>query len=369
MSSLRTLVLVGGGHAHLFVLRALARRPAVGVEIVLVSPHPQATYTGMVPGVLGGQYRLAQAQIDLVQLARRAQARLVLASAERIVADARCVRTAQGDIGYDLLSLDIGSQPAAQNLIARGAQVAIVKPIENAVTAIDAQLRRLARGGGHVVIVGSGAGGVEIAFACAARLRSGDGGRVTLLDHSRRPMSGRHPNTSDKVAELLRRHRIDFLGGVEVTAVESNLVHCGKQAQLAADAVVWATGAAAPTLLADSGLARDERGFLLVDDQLRSTSDPHVFGAGDCIALQSHPRLPKAGVYAVREGPVLAHNLRAALRGESLRSYAPQLDFLALINTGDGRAVFSRGPIAYHGRLAWWLKDRIDRRFVSSFRG
>ena len=155
-----------------------------------------------------------------------------------------------------------------------------------------------------------------------------------------------------------------FLGEVVVVRVDAYGVRLADGRVLPASLVVWATGAAGPDLLARSGLPVDERGFLRVGDDLRCVEFPEIFAAGDCATLASYPELPKAGVYAVRQGPVLAANLRAVARGRRTRRFRPQRDFLALLNTGDGRAILSRGSLALRNRLAWRLKDYIDRRFI-----
>lgn len=361
------VVLAGGGHTHVHVLRSLAMRPAPGLRVTLVSPHARAIYTGMVPGVLGGQYELRQAQIDLAALAARAGAvfladrvRLVEAGARRLHLETR------PPLAYRVLSLDVGSRPAAADRIAAGTAAALVKPVETAAEQIRAELAQPPPPGGRrIVVVGAGPGGCELAFALAAHVRREGSGDVTVCDLADRPVAGRHPNTSNAVRRALDEHGIAFVGGTGVASADRHGVRLGDGRVLPATFVVWATGAAGPEFLARSGLPVDERGFLLVGDDLRCVDHAEIFAAGDCASLVSHPELPKAGVYAVRQGPVLTANLRALGGGRRrLRRFRPQREFLALLNTGDGRAILSRGRWAFRHRLLWWLKDRIDRRFV-----
>jgi len=362
----RNLLLVGGGHTHLHVLRALASRPEPNLRVTLVSPYPLATYTGMVPGVLAEQYSLRQAQIDLRALTARGGAAFVEARVVAVEAPSRRLRLHDDtSIEYDLVSFDVGSEPAAADRIARDAPVARVKPIEVAARDIEAALANppLPRGR-RVVVVGAGAGGCEIAFALAVRLRREGGGSVTVCDRAALPAEARGERTSAAVLCAFARREIEFVGEVAVVRAESFGVRLADGRTLPADLIVWATGAAGPAFLRASGLAVDERGFVRVGDDLRSADFPEVFAAGDCAALASYPELPKAGVYALREGPVLHANLRAAAGGRRLRAYRPQRDSLALLNTGDGRAIFSRGGIAFESRAAWWLKDWIDKRFI-----
>jgi selenide, water dikinase len=164
------------------------------------------------------------------------------------------------------------------------------------------------------------------------------------------------------------RQQVTVQLGARVTRVHADALELESGERLRSDCTVWATGAAAPTWLAASGLPIDARGFLLVDEHLRSPGAPQVFGAGDCVTPVSWPGTPKAGVYAVRMGPALARTLAAAVHQRELPApYRPQRQFLALVNTGDGRAIASRGALAVTGRWAMWWKDRLDRAFMARF--
>ena len=363
------LVLVGAGHAHVEVLRAFAMQPPERARLTVISPESYATYSGMVPGYLAGQYQLREAQIDARALAARARARFLAARVTSVDSRARILHLDRHpDLAYDLVSFDIGSRPALAERIRDRSRTVEVKPIEVAARDLTAALAQPASGPRRIVVVGAGPGGVEVAFAVAARLRDENGGSVVLCDRAHQPVAGRAAATVKAVLRALDRAAIEFIGNTEVESVEGDGVHLGDGRVLAADLVVWATGAAAPELFAGGDLERDRRGFLLVDEFLRSTTAPNIFGAGDCVAMQSHPDLPKAGVYAVREGPLLTANLRATLAGRRLAAFKPQSGFLSLLNTGDGRAILSYGSLALQSRAAWRLKDWIDRRFIERFR-
>jgi NADH dehydrogenase FAD-containing subunit len=244
----------------------------------------------------------------------------------------------------------------------------MVKPIEGIATNID---KVLATAGPavsrRVVIVGAGAGGTEISFALAARFRGQGRCAINLCDAAAAPAAERGPKTSRLVLAALRRHGIEFLGGSAVERADADGVHLAGGRVLAATLIIWAAGAAGPELFAASELPVDERGFLQVGNDLRCDRYPEIFAAGDCATLASYPSLPKAGVHAVRQGPVLADNLCAAATDAVSKPYRPQKRFLALLNTGDGRAILSYGGWAARGRWAWWLKDYIDRKFVAKY--
>ena len=364
------LTLCGGGHSHVLVLAALVARPEPSLRLSVVSPESRTTYTGMVPGVIGGQYALREAQIDVEMLARRAGGAFVAARTTGVDAARQVLELSdRSHPSYDLLSFDIGSQTQRAADIDAAAPVIGLKPIEPALTALEAALASPpGPGGRRIVVVGAGAGGAEVALALAARVRREPQSSVAICDENPHPVMERGPRTSALVERAFAAAGVRFVGGSAAERVTASAVHLRPVGELAADLIVWATGAGAPPLFRASGLAVDRRGYLLVGGDLRSPAHPAIFGAGDCATLTTHPDLPKAGVYAVRQAPVLAHNLRAAARGAALRTYRPQARFLSLLNTGDGRAILSYGPFAYWGRWAWRLKDWIDRRFVAQFR-
>ena len=369
------LVLVGGGHAHLFVLEGLARGTRLpGLSVTVVAQHRQHAYSGMVPGLVGGRYRPEDLLLDLSALARSAGAEFVEGTAASLDTAGRAVVLADGRrLSYDFLSLAVGSGTRGSDRPGVRERVLFVKPIDRAL-AIAPALERAAveaeAAGPAVVVVGGGAGGVELAFNVRGRLRQM--GRaaapVSIVEGEDRILGDRSDACRRAAEAALTAARIGLVLGGEVQAVEPRRLLLPSGAVLRADVVIWATGAQAPELFRSSGLALDARGYLRVDATLRSVSHPDVFAAGDAASLEGHPDLPKAGVYAVRQGPVLRDNLRAAVAGRRLRRFRPQRRFLALLNTGDGRAILSYGEIAATGRWAMALKDRIDRRFMSRFR-
>ncbi len=368
----RRLVLLGGGHAQLFVLEGLARRPLDGVETTLVSVDARQAYSGMVPGLIGGRYEPADLSFDLPAICRRAGATFVQAEATRLVSAQRRVLLDDGrSVEYDLLSIATGSTVEGADLPGVAEHALRVKPIGRAMEIVPA-LERAARQVDEptVVVVGGGAAGIEVSLAARARLRGlgREGTGVTLVESGPRLFGGRMPAAERVAARVLRAHRVAVHLGRTAAGVDADALRFDTGATLRADVVIWATGAAARPLLRESGLAVDARGFVLVDDSLRSLSDPAVFAAGDAASLSRYPGTPKAGVYAVREGPVLWRNLVASGHGgPPAARYRPQPRFLALLNTGDGRAVLTYGAVATWSSWGMRLKDWIDRRFMRRF--
>ena len=359
------LVLLGGGHAHLFVLEALRAGRLPGADVTLVSPVAQQAYTAMLPGLLAGLVTEADCTFDLAALARQAGARFLAGRAVRVDAVERCVHLGNGrPLDYDYLSIATGSAPAGLDVPGVTAHTHAVRPLERTralIAALDD-----APSGVRVAVVGGGATGIETAFAIRARL---DGrGSVALLEQGPRLLADRSPAAADIVLRELRSRDVGVALGARVEAVEERSLRVGFGARMPADLVVWAAGISATSLGRDSGLATDEPGFVLVDGTLRSVSHPTIFATGDAAALREAPWVPKAGAYAMRQGPVLAKNLASLATGKPVtRVYRPQRDHLALIGTNAGRAIFVRGRTALATPWAQRLKDYLDRGFMRRF--
>ena len=367
------LVLVGGGHAHLFVLEGLARGELAARQVVLISPTKEQAYSGMVPGWIGGRYERDELVFDLPALARAAGAEFLRGRAARIDTMTRQIEVeGAGRIRFDVASVSIGSVASGTDLPGVAKHALHVKPIHHAGRIVPAlEEAATANPALRIVVVGTGTAGFELALAVRGRLDTMLGDRraeITLVGASEELVPDRAPAARRAAHRALKRNAVTVRLGATVEGAEPGQLRLAAES-LPFDLLIWAAGPAAPTIFRDSGLATDDAGYLLVDDSLRSIADHAIFGAGDAITLRDHPETAKAGVYAVREGPILCDNLAAALRGEHPKSaYQPQPKFLALLNTGDGRAICSYGRFALTGRWAMQLKDRIDRAFMKRFR-
>ncbi len=362
----KTVVLVGAGNAHLVFVRRWMMRPLPGVAVTLVNEAPTVPYSAMVPAHIGGEYPLDEITIDLVRLCQSAKVRLVVERATGINPTGRRVLfTNRSPLFYDVLSLGLGSLPALPDATASDASINL-RPLGSLLRQIDALEERLAKRPGpfHLVVVGGGASGCELALALHKRLSQYSGFRLTLLQgHSR--LLPEFPTGAARVFETAFRSRaIEFRVEARVTDANDGSVVLGDGKRVECDAVLWATQAASPRILRESGLPVDATGFLRVRDTLQSVADPAVFGTGDCIAIEARPNLPKNGVYAVREGAVLFNNVGAFLREKSPRPFRPQPYYLTLLNTAEGRALLRYGPLVLTARWARRLKDRIDRAWM-----
>ena len=363
------LVLVGGGHAHVQVVRRWMMAPPDGVRLSVVLDRPVAVYSGMVPGFVAGDYTAEQLEIDVLPLARRAGARVVLAAATRIDPVARRIELdGRPSIPYDVASLDVGSTVRGLDLPGVREHVLSTRPIRGFVDQLDARVAALSPAEPRLVVVGAGAAGVELCFTLDARLRArGVSPAITLLDASHQVMAGAAPRVSGRVRRELARRGIAVRSGARVCEVHKDRVTL-EDDELAAELVVWATGAAPLERPSLAELPLDDAGFVRVRPTLQVVGHDDLFAVGDCAALEWAPWVRKAGVFAVREGPLLDANLRARLRGRRLRAYRPQRDFLLLLNLGGGGALGTKWGFTAAGAPVWRLKDAIDRRFMRRFR-
>lgn len=360
----RDIVLVGGGHTHALVLRRWGMRPLAGARLTLINPGPTAPYSGMLPGHVAGHYPREALDIDLVRLARFAGARLILGAAEGLDLDARQVRVpGRPPVAYDICSLDVGITSTMPGLEGFDLYAVPAKPL----APFAARWREFLDlpGPARVAVLGAGVAGVELSMAMAFALRArGREGEVVLIDRSAAlPGLGRQADA--RLRRHLERNRVRVIEHAEAARIEAQGVRLADGTLVEAGFVTGAAGAAPYDWLAASGLAV-ENGFVRVGADLRS-SDPAVFAAGDCAHMVHDPR-PKAGVYAVRQAPVLFANLRAAASGGTMKAYRPQRDYLKLISLGRKSALAERFGLAVSGPPLWRLKDRIDQRFMDRFR-
>ena len=373
----KDVVLVGGGHSHVAVLRRFGMQPMPGVRLTLICRDAHTPYSGMLPGYVAGHYGFDDVHIDLGALSRFAGARFFHASATGLdLAGKRVICDGRPPVPYDLLSINTGSTPSMSAVPGAASNVVPVKPINEFLVRWEAlKQRALAHDGPmRIAVVGAGAGGVEILLAIQYRLRalraaagkSADDIDFHLFSDSREILPTHNARVRRSFTAVLRDRGVTVHPGEAVNEVAPGLLRTDAGTELAVDEILWVTAAGAPDWPRTSGLDVDEDGFVRVTETLQSTSHPEIFAAGDVATMIGHPR-PKSGVFAVRQGKPLARNLRRVLQGRTPLPFRPQTRFLGLISTGDRYAVASRGDWSVKGRWVWRWKDWIDVRFMRKF--
>ncbi len=373
---LRDIVLIGGGHSHVGVLRRFGMNPEPGVRLTVICNSVDTPYSGMLPGYIAGHYGFDDCHIDLPRLAMFAGARFYNDEVVGLdTANGKVLCRTHPPVGFDVCSINVGSTPQVGRVPGAAEHAVPVKPILNFNARWLALLARVRQHPGRttIALVGGGAGGVELTLSMQYRLRAElkalgrnpDDLVFHLFTSGPEVMPTHNAGVRRRFTRVLAQRGVHLHTGAQVTQVGEGTLTTAAGQTVAADEIVWVTQAGGPQWLQGSGLALDAEGFVKVNEHLQ-TSHPQVFAAGDVAAFGPRP-LEKAGVFAVRMGPPLADNLRRAVRGVPLKAYKPQKHWLALISTGDQHAVASRGPLGFAGDWVWRWKDHIDRTFMKRF--
>ena len=327
----------------------------------------------MLPGVLAGQYAPEAIQIDLAQLCQSAGARFVLGAVSGVDRAGRHVHVAgHGPVAFDVLSIGLGSVPTMAGVrVDDVAPVLPIKPMQTFLTRLNDALGRIDPSSRvRITVVGGGAAGVEVALTLPVWVRATLGPRsgctVTIVTAGDSVLPGSGTSARRRAARVLRSRQVCVQLGASAVGITATAVTLADGSTVPTDLAVWTTGAAPPPVIRDLGLPLDADGFLETRETLQTTGDTHVFAVGDTGRV-SGSAMPRAGVHAVRQGPVLWSNILHVLEGTRLASFVPQGDFLRLLNTGDGRAIAEWRSRSAEGRWCFLLKDWIDRRFLAPY--
>ena len=353
---LRDIVLLGGGHANVQVLKHFGMRPEPGLRLTIVAREPHSPYTGMLPGFVAGAYDWDDIHIDLVRLARFANARFIAAEASGIdPAERHILFEDRPPLHYDVLAINTGGVPGesfASEFVTPVKPIGRFLPVWQRLTESGDPPHRLA-------IVGGGPGGVELALAIVHRYPRT---RCTLIDAEDGILRDFTSSARRRLQKALRDRGISLVTGARVRDARNGQLIAG-DTSIAVDHALWATGVEAPAWFAKAGIDTNPAGFVSVNAFLQSTSHPEIFAAGDVCDGVAQPR-SKSGVYAVRQGPILGDNVRRFATGRRLRPFRAQRQAMAIVGLGTGYAVANRGRVHATGRWVWLVKQWIDRRFM-----
>lgn len=342
-------------------------KPLPGARLTLVDPGPKAPYTGMLPGLVAGHYRREELEIDLVKLARHAGARLVFGKVEGIDRTTRTIKVkSRADIAYDLASINIGSSSKLRSIPGFEEHASPAKPLDRFADDWEKFVSSVAEGVAppRATVVGGGVAGVELALAMGHRLAKtvNAEAEISLLEAKEDLLGELGSLPRGLIKARIERTGIRVLTSERIAAFHPDRIETQSGKSIECSFAAVAAGASAQDWLKNTGLEL-ENGFIVVDGHLRSTTDPLIYAVGDCAHFGTAP-LPKAGVYAVRQAPILFRNLRADLAGGNRRAYRPQRDFLRLVSVGGKHAVGQRFGLGVGGKAVWRFKDRIDRKFM-----
>ena len=370
-SAKNTIVLLGIGHTNAHILKSWKMNPIDDCQLICVSNFPVSTYSGMLPGVLANQYPIPAMEIDLVRLCASANVRLIIGDVIGIDTERDRIRFAnRPDLSFDALSIGVGSMPSFNSIeVIDSSSLVSIKPMQTFHRRLGKKLKQHTdQKEVSIAVVGGGIGSIEIAFCLDRHLQQQSEGNycLKLVAGKSGVGSGLLDSTRKRVLQRFEARDIEVIQGHRVEKVEANQLTLTDGKRVEADIVLWATNAVAPEILSRFDYEKDDRGFLVTLPTLQVKSHPHVFAVGDSGTIENTD-IDKAGVYAVRQGPILWENLKKALHDRPLETYRPQTDYLKLINTADGRSIAQFKGRSFYGRWCWWLKDRIDQKFMAMY--
>jgi pyridine nucleotide-disulfide oxidoreductase family protein len=369
MEKPKTLLLIGGGHAHVFLIKQFCIKNIPGLEVILVSASQYQYYSGMAAGYVEGIYNEEDMSFDLKKMCQKSRVKYIEGRITGIDAQNRCVKLENNEtIFFDVISVDTGSEMAGRNVQGVVEYAHCVKPLENLFKLRENFMEQIFDES-QVVIAGAGAAGIEIAFALKALShKTKRNVKITLVHSGDLILKGYNENVREMAIRKLKKDKIKVLSHHKISKILENNLYLESGEQINYDLLVWAAGPKSNPMYKASGFTVDNAGYMMVNRYLQSVDYPFIFGAGDCISFSDFEYVKKVGVYAIKEAPYLINNILKFIKNEELKEYIPQMDYLAIISAGNKKGIMQYKNTANIGSLSWKLKDFIDRRFIKRYK-
>lgn len=394
LDRIKSLLLLGAGEAHLQVLAQLAQHRRSDLDVTLITPWSYKTSPLLAPGYVAGQHPLAVCQVNLEPLLHDAGVRWISARCSGLDANTSAVMLDYGAAGatvsgqrtngavnrpamltYDLLSIDTGMALERRQLdaLVPGASEHALqhKPTEQFVnrwTQVLNQAKAHPNQRLEVCVVGASTVGLELCFAIERGLsKAGVAHRIHLVGQGAPLAADRPASVRRRVAGWLKKRQIVW-HDARCTRVHADRLDLDTAPPIPTQLVVMTTGEHAPDWLAHSGLGMDDRGRVLVNAHLQSTSHPKVFATGGVAARAGHSGQPGLPVDGEQTGPDLALNLLASLSDQPLNTHTPSAPNLSFLNCAGEHAIANWGPLSAEGRWAWRWKHRHDLGLLARYR-
>ena len=363
------LLLVGGGHAHVFLIKQFCLKSIPELEVILVTACQYQYYSGMAAGYVEGIYKEEDMSFDLKKMCQKSSVKYIESRIIGIDAVNKCVKLENNETVYfDVISMDTGSEMAGKNVEGVVEYAYCVKPLEN-LFKLRANFIEQIFEGSQVLISGAGAAGIEIAFALRALADKMEKNvKITLLHRGNLILKGYNENVREKTIRKLKKDKIEVLSQHKILKVLENNLSLESGRQINYDFLVWAAGPMSNPMYKASVITVDEAGYMLVNRYLQSVDYPFIFGAGDCISFSDFQYVKKVGVYAMKEAPYLFNNILKFINNEALHEYIPQTDYLAIISAGNKKGIMQYKRMAIIGSISWEIKNFIDRGFIKKFK-
>ena len=362
------VVFVGAGHAHLYSIKNAGLLTRQGAEVIVIGPDQYHYYSGMGPGMLSGIYKQDDVRVDVQRLAFSSASRFIKGHVIGIDPRRQNLHLDNGEkLSYDIASFNLGSSVPMDLVKGAEKEAYPIKPIVNLVVLKQTILSQIVSSIPRILIIGTGPAGVEIAGNIERLVSQNNGKAEIILAGAEESLLPRFPEKAGLFArDSLMKRGVTILSHCLVSSLDNGTARTQDHREIAYDIAVLATGIRPTQVFDASGIDTAQNGSLMVNNYLQSTSHVDIFGGGDCVTFRNM-RLDMVGVYAVRQAPLLLHNIQARLKGEPLKEFVPQKRYLLIFNLGDGRGIFVRSPLVLKGKWAFRLKDFIDKRFISKF--
>ncbi|NLM06887.1 MAG: FAD-dependent oxidoreductase [Tissierellia bacterium] len=354
---MKKLILAGGGHGHINILKLLAKEPVADLEITLITNFGRQYYSGMLPGFIEGIYTEDKISFDVEELCREAGVTYVNDKIKEVDGERQLVITEEAKYPYDFLSMNLGLA-SREDFRINPENSTYVKPISSLVNFTYNLENSQDDEGKKMIIAGAGVSGIELALAYKNRFPHLN---ITILGKGEKFLPNFNSNFREKIKSLIKDRSIKLSLDSELLDVKESHVKTNK-GELEYDYLILANGYKGVDILYKAFEVTEEN-YILVDDYL--TANEKSLAMGDMISLKSHRNLVKAGVFAIRQAPVLYNNLLAMLEGRrNFQAYKPQSKYLQIVNVGNKKALMGRGSFCFYGRLPWMIKDYIDRKYM-----
>lgn len=344
------LIIAGGGHASLPLIKMGHNWKDKNLSITLVSAEPWLVYSGALPQYIAGFYQWQQTSVNLEKLCTRYGTGFINARVISVSPDDKSIELSTGEmLTYDILVINVGSRtPAISHL----PNVYPVKPMSKLLSLRDKLEEGTTR---KLLIAGGGAAGTEFALNLSHPGRK-NRPHITLLEQSERIMSA-FPDRAAETAQQILTER-----GVEI-AVNTAF---DEESAASFDAVILATGNEPVSLTIDHPFKTGRGGRILTGESLLVQDQDAVFAAGDTADI-SGMNLPPVGVHAVKQGKLLRENIASSLDGTAMKSYNPWPVTPLIISNGPDHAILTVGNYSFSGKSQAVLKYMLDMHWMEKY--
>ncbi len=369
------IILIGGGHSNIQVIKSWAMNPPKNAKLILISDQANAPYSGMLPLYIKGEYTFDEVHFDLRRICALAHVDFIESKVTKIDPEKKIILLEnRPSVSYDYASINTGIIPLESFLDYSKEKdekrVVFLKPISKLIYKFEIILQEITKSNKtlHLAMIGGGAAGIEMTFMIQARLQDlNKNCNLSLFHNTKELLKGHHVRSQELIVQNLQKSGIKIYLNTEINSFKDNTLTSNNNETYPCDFLFVSTHAMAPSWPKESGLSVCSEGFIKVDNFLNVINSPSLFAAGDCIQF-SNFKLNKAGVYAVRQGPILKHNLRHVIGEEkSFIPYKPQKSILGLIHSGVDDVIYSKGRFVHSGKRYYKLKKYIDKKFMENF--